>query len=679
MKKLVIVLVFAFSLLMLLNLTYALTFERTWTSANAPLPFEMDHGLTLTINFNAPELAGNTEMQCLFDVVTDGFGGRVCTTIPNACGTPANPSMAGSTGSYNNAPQDKEYSDIYLNLVRIGRTQDTQCNYWPQYRLGFLNGIACPGAPTPIGCPAGYDNSYICIGNQESITSLNLGNTTVKRLGNTIHFNGPLNGNSHLIEQIHMTCTTVEQSCTDECTVGTHQCVDSNTKKDCIADPDGSYDGDTCADWRSSDCSGSTPVCNNGACVPAACIPKTCATLDKECGTWSDTCGGTVTCGSSGHCSDSGEYCTTTGECTEKPAVQGEGLTCAHAQGNLVDTNGIITGSINLKAYKAPTTLLGQANSQPLSSGGAFNISYATPYTSGSHTFILKATNLPNANPNEGSEIEIARKTLVCESAPTPSCEIENINWQISCIGAGNEVPFIVKADTTCDTTTNDIIFKVYEDDINSDDEAETNPENKKIPAGKNSITNTWTAEWQQDQFSQNPSYYINATLDGKTITSKGKANGTIEVRYCNKNIDEDCDSVRDEHDACHGTAPCVPVNSRGCDSSSSEGQCEALWDCSNAGWTECTNGKITRDICEDSSAGNCCQGWDGTQPNNCKCEFLGDINDFNNCAGTFALDNERVCLTEEAFPVFGWTQLFIAIILICGFYFFKKKSLKEH
>ncbi|MGC9309166.1 MAG: hypothetical protein ACP5D2_00535, partial [Candidatus Nanoarchaeia archaeon] len=36
--------------------------------------------------------------------------------------------------------------------------------------------------------------------------------------------------------------------------------------------------------------------CQDGACVPI-CTPETCSSLEKECGTWSDGCGGTLDCG----------------------------------------------------------------------------------------------------------------------------------------------------------------------------------------------------------------------------------------------------------------------------------------------------------------------------------------------------------------------------------------------
>lgn len=52
--------------------------------------------------------------------------------------------------------------------------------------------------------------------------------------------------------------------------------------------------------------------CSNGACVPS-CVPATCSSLGKECGTWSDKCNGNLDCGT---CSG-GNSCTVNGQCLQ--------------------------------------------------------------------------------------------------------------------------------------------------------------------------------------------------------------------------------------------------------------------------------------------------------------------------------------------------------------------------
>ncbi len=474
--------------------------------------------------------------------------------------------------------------------------------------------------------------------------------------------------------------------CTDECTPGAPFCLDTDTIRQCVADPQGTYDGDTCADWRDTSCTGND-ICSNATstCVPptGSCTPATCQSLGKQCGTWSNgTCAGNVICGNNGECSQPGNYCNITGQCNPIPiTVTGEGLSCTEASGNLISTNNTITTSINLNVYEIPNTLIGQGSSQPLSSGGAFNVTYNKTYNDNtSHTFSLRATNLPQADPVVDPEVEIQSKTLVCGGSGGGECEIKTVYWEQTCIGAGNAVNLTVKADTTCSTTTNNINFTVYEDDSNNDDPAQKQPAQKKISAGSDSAKSTWTAEWQQDQFTQNPRYYINATLDGKTVTSMNAATGkTLEVRYCNKELDSDCDGVRNERDSCQGTPQCATVNSRGCTGSSTEGQCAALWDCSTVNWTSCADGKITRSICQDESAGSCCTTWAGSptsgQPTNCQCIFLGNLTDFNLCTSSFTLDNERTCIIEEPFPVFTWINILGVLILLGLFYTLRRKA----
>lgn len=82
---------------------------------------------------------------------------------------------------------------------------------------------------------------------------------------------------------------------------------------------------DNCGVSRTYNCGncGSGQTCSNGVCI-GTCIPKTCAQLEKNCGSWSNQCGGILNCGtcqagqtcSNGVCVSGGTTCTQSGgEC----------------------------------------------------------------------------------------------------------------------------------------------------------------------------------------------------------------------------------------------------------------------------------------------------------------------------------------------------------------------------
>ena len=63
-----------------------------------------------------------------------------------------------------------------------------------------------------------------------------------------------------------------------------------------------------------------TAGCNNGKCNGNACIPKTCAQLNKTCGTWSNGCGTNINCPTCG----AGKTCNaTTGQCQTTNIITG--------------------------------------------------------------------------------------------------------------------------------------------------------------------------------------------------------------------------------------------------------------------------------------------------------------------------------------------------------------------
>ena len=102
--------------------------------------------------------------------------------------------------------------------------------------------------------------------------------------------------------------------------------------------------GKNCGSW-SNNCGGTIncgtcaagQTCSNGKCV-ASCIPATCASLGKNCGSWSNNCGGTINCGT---CA-AGQTCSN-GKCVASciPA------TCASLGKNCGSWNNNCGGTIN--------------------------------------------------------------------------------------------------------------------------------------------------------------------------------------------------------------------------------------------------------------------------------------------------------------------------------------------
>ena len=90
-------------------------------------------------------------------------------------------------------------------------------------------------------------------------------------------------------------CSTV---CADECSaIGVKQCGGSFGFKTC-----GNYDTDSCLEWGAvTNCSAGQSCTGASVCnATTTCVPKTCSSLDYECGRVSDGCGNTLNCGGCG-------------------------------------------------------------------------------------------------------------------------------------------------------------------------------------------------------------------------------------------------------------------------------------------------------------------------------------------------------------------------------------------
>ena len=68
-------------------------------------------------------------------------------------------------------------------------------------------------------------------------------------------------------------------------------------------------------------CSNGYTCQTNGTCTKNPCVPATCASLGRNCGTVSDGCGGTLTCGNYNGGCQTGYTCQTNGTCTKNPCT----------------------------------------------------------------------------------------------------------------------------------------------------------------------------------------------------------------------------------------------------------------------------------------------------------------------------------------------------------------------
>ncbi|MEK6871380.1 MAG: S8 family serine peptidase, partial [Nanoarchaeota archaeon] len=74
--------------------------------------------------------------------------------------------------------------------------------------------------------------------------------------------------------------------------------------------------------------------CRDGACT--GCIPKTCAELGKQCGSWNNECGGTLNCG---NCSE-GNICSSSGSCTSITCTDSDGGKNYEKKGTTLNNTG---------------------------------------------------------------------------------------------------------------------------------------------------------------------------------------------------------------------------------------------------------------------------------------------------------------------------------------------------
>jgi len=105
--------------------------------------------------------------------------------------------------------------------------------------------------------------------------------------------------------------------CTDECAYANQkECLPVGSAvayRTC-----GNYDTDSCLEWSNPNYCPATYTCSGGNCIPGTCTPASCSSLSKQCGTWPDRCGSTITCGTcptDQQCDNNG-MCVTPGACS---------------------------------------------------------------------------------------------------------------------------------------------------------------------------------------------------------------------------------------------------------------------------------------------------------------------------------------------------------------------------
>ena len=235
-----------------------------------------------------------------------------------------------------------------------------------------------------------------------------------------------------------------------------------------------------------------------------------------------------------------------------------------------------------------------------------------------------------------------------CGNIDPDCCIVKDASWSTEC--SFDKLPVNINVKTGVFCNNKNISFEIKED-------------NTVITPGPNSVivqngsaTSTWIAKRSATclpVIGCNPktnSYYFVTTLNQNSKIFDTKK---IGIRDCDVVNDVDCDGIINNADECPRTKSCtVTVNSKGCDIS--QATCYAEWDCSAALWSDCNEdtGKRTRDIS--------------------RCIFKGAPN--SPCANITNVPREKDCLVEQEFPVFTNFNVFISLILLIGYYIYRRR-----
>ncbi len=250
-------------------------------------------------------------------------------------------------------------------------------------------------------------------------------------------------------------------------------------------------------------------------------------------------------------------------------------------------------------------------------------------------------------------------------------CRLDEAYWDKTWALEGDIVDLVVDA-PHCDSQI--ISFKLKEDDPIKDDEL-TGPEFTipDLTLDENPDSQPWTVSFHisnddgkdKNNIPKDLQYKFTAEMEIEGYTVD-ETSGILNVRYCDKLIDEDCDKVCNpgqismtDPKACIGQDNCPhtplgdEVDEYGC--SSGQSSCLVFWDCSGVQWSECDEDTYTKTII----SGSCIK----------KSDFPLE------CEGSeIYLPTEKSCLESLEFPFFTNLNIFLVITILTIYYLFKKK-----
>ena len=316
----------------------------------------------------------------------------------------------------------------------------------------------------------------------------------------------------------------VASSCDSQCQTcnpddGRCEAVDDGTVCDggqciggscvCVADCSGKVCGD-------DGCGGSClPGCDTGYSCDALgqcivdCVPDTCTSLGKQCGTWPNGCGVDLTCPTC----PTGQSCDALGQCIVDCVPD----TCT-SLGKQCGTwpNGC---GVDLTCPTCPT-------GQSCSDGQC--IVDCVPDCAG------KTCGSDGCDEDCGTcgPGDFCDGTGNCEPIPVEACEVVSASWSSSEVDEGTEVTLNVGGDGDCET--GDVVnIQIFEADRGDDGNSDDSVESLSTTFSGTTATVTWTAEYRDDNsFGERdpPEYYFIASSEGS-----GMQSGDLIVNQVNR------------------------------------------------------------------------------------------------------------------------------------------------
>ena len=183
------------------------------------------------------------------------------------------------------------------------------------------------GEPCGKGCTEGYScENYKCIKinipQNQTQNQTQLQNISCEENCSTLE----LQCGNHTICNKSINCGNCSNgyTCQINGTCTKNPCVPATCAslgRNCGTVSDGCGETLTCGNYNGGCQTGYTCQTDRGFCVQNPCVPATCASLGRNCGTVSDGCGGTLTCGNYNGGCQTGYTCQTNGTCTKNPCT----------------------------------------------------------------------------------------------------------------------------------------------------------------------------------------------------------------------------------------------------------------------------------------------------------------------------------------------------------------------